>query len=94
MNTFRDGMDENIVGSWNLELSQLCLLIGWIIYKWEEIESKLVSNFGCKWKGMSRVSYSIISNADNVYILVGGTIYKFIVKVWIESVEWPREVVT
>lgn len=61
---FRDGMDGNIVGSWNSELSQLCLLIGWIIYKWEEIESKLVSNFGGKWKGMSRVNYSIISNAD------------------------------
>lgn len=32
--------------------------------------------------------------SDNVYILVGETTYELSVKVWIESVEWPREVVT
>lgn len=32
--------------------------------------------------------------SDNVYILVDETAYELIVKVWGESVEWPREVVT
>lgn len=32
--------------------------------------------------------------SDNVYILVGETIYEITVKVWIESIGWPREIVT
>lgn len=34
------------------------------------------------------------TSSDNVYILVGETTYELSVQVWIESVEWPREVVT
>lgn len=33
-------------------------------------------------------------SSDNVYILVGETVYELTMKVWIESVEWPREIMT